>query len=202
MKKWFGMKNDTNTTGQPADAALTTSSDAEGSPESLGRIGEGAANAADQKIAELEAQLAEANSRALRVMADFQNYQRRALQNEAQAKAFGVAGVVERIVTVLDHFDMALNQDASKASAEQIIAGVRVIREELLKVLQQHGVTLVNPAPNDEFTPGSHEAIMQQPAEGVEPGRIVQTFQPGYAMNYSGVERMIRPAKVVVAPSA
>jgi len=202
MKKWFGMKNDTNTTNQPGDAAPLNPADAEGSAESLGGVGEGVANAADQRIAELEAQLAEANSRALRVMADFQNYQRRSLQNEAQAKAFGVAGVVERIITVLDHFDMAINQDASKASAEQIIAGVRVIREELLKVLQQHGVTLVNPAPNDEFTPGSHEAIMQQSADGVEPGRIVQTFQPGYAMNYSGVERMIRPAKVVVAPNA
>ena len=191
------MKNEPNTSGpaangEPDQSGERASAEFETKPGST----------ADQKIAELEAQLAEANSRALRVMADFQNYQRRALQNEAVAKAHGVAGVVERIVTVLDHFDMAINQNAANASVEQVIAGVKVIREELLKVLQQYGVSLIQPAANDEFTPGKHEAVMQQAAEGIEPGRIVQTFQPGYALSYIGVERMIRPAKVVVSPSA
>ncbi len=191
------MKNDPNTpghasSGEPDQSAEHPAAQVEPKP----------GNAADQKIAELEAQLAEANSRALRVMADFQNYQRRALHNEAVAKAHGVAGVVERIVTVLDHFDMAINQNAANASVEQVIAGVKVIREELLKILQQYGVSLINPEPNDEFTPGQHEAVMQQPAEGIDAGRIVQTFQPGYALSFAGVERMIRPAKVVVAPNA
>jgi molecular chaperone GrpE (heat shock protein) len=37
---------------------------------------------------------------------------------------------------------------------------------------------------------------MQQAAEGVESGHIVSTFQPGYTLG----ERVVRPAKVVVAP--
>ncbi|MCE7974735.1 MAG: nucleotide exchange factor GrpE [Leptolyngbya sp. PLA1] len=149
-------------------------------------------------IVSIQAELDEARSRALRLMADFQNYQRRAHQNEAQARREGVAAAVAAVVPVLDHFDNALCMDSSAGSAEQVMQGVRVIREEMLKALGQLGVTLISPRANDDFEPGKHEAVMQRPSEGVEPGRIVQTFQAGYQL---GPERILRPAKVVVAPT-
>jgi molecular chaperone GrpE len=101
---------------------------------------------------------------------------------------------------VIDHFDIALTQDPARASAQQIMDGVRVIREELIRALARHGVSMICPAPNDEFQPGRHEAIMQQPAEGVEPGCIAACYQPGYALREGDVERIIRAAKVAVAP--
>lgn len=157
------------------------------------------------KVTKLEQDLAEANSRALRAMADFQNYQKRSLMNESIAKASGVAGVVTGVVTVLDHFDLALQQDMSKVTAEQLIGGVKVIREELIRVLQLHGVGIVNPKPGDDFVPGIHEAIMQQQSDGIAPGKVVATFQAGYTLAggaAGGGERVLRPAKVSVAPNA
>lgn len=151
-----------------------------------------------EKLAQLSAELDDAKARALRLMADYQNYQRRAYLNEDVAKQQGIASVVSSVVPVLDHFDLALMQDPSKASAEQIIAGVKVIREELLKALAQRGVGVIAPKPNDEFNPGRHEAVMQQPADGILPGHIVQCFQLGYTL---GPDRVLRPAKVVVAPA-
>lgn len=149
------------------------------------------------EVAALRAKADEANQRYLRSLADFQNYQKRAMQNEQVARQSGIAAVVQNVASVLDHFDMALSHDPSKASAAQVMEGVRVIREELIKALQMTGVAVVAPKPNDEFKPGIHEAIMQQDAKGVEPGRIVATFQPGYTLG----ERVIRAAKVSVAPS-
>ncbi len=157
------------------------------------------------KVTKLEQDLAEANSRALRAMADFQNYQKRSIMNESIAKASGVAGVVTGVVTVLDHFDLALQQDMSKVTAEQLIGGVKVIREELIRVLQLHGVGIVNPKPGDDFVPGIHEAIMQQQSDGIAPGKVVATFQAGYTLAggaAGGGERVLRPAKVSVAPTA
>ena len=116
--------------------------------------------------------------------------------NEKEARHQGASSVLNAIVPVMDHFDMALGLDPAKASAQQVIDGVKVIRAELLKALQASGITVLNPGPNDDFNPGQHQAIMQQAAEGVESGRIVNTFQPGYMLG----ERVIRPAKVVVAP--
>lgn len=158
-----------------------------------------------ERVAKLEAELAEANSKYLRVAADYQNSQRRALSNEQLAKAAGIANVAEDVVRVLDHFDMAINQDTTKVSAEQIVGGVRVIRDELFKVLGAHGISVISPTKGDEFVPGKHEAVMEMPSADVAPGTIAQTFQAGYALANAGLgggEKVLRPAKVAVAPRA
>ena len=151
--------------------------------------------ATDQRAAEIQAELDSANDRLMRAMADFQNYQRRAHQNEHEARRQGITAVVMSVVPVLDHFDLALNQKAD-ASAAGILEGVKVIRAELIRAIEKHGVKVINPAPNDPFDPMRHEAIMQQAADGVEPGHISATFQPGFELG----DRPIRSAKVAVAP--
>lgn len=153
-----------------------------------------------ERLAAVEAENDANKSRAVRLMADFQNYQRRAYQNEQVAHQQGMAAVVQSVVGVLDHFDMALKQPAATPESQQVLAGLRVIRDELMKALTQHGVRVIEPKPNDLFEPGRHEAVMQQAAAGVEPGHIVQTFQTGYALGGSGDERVLRAAKVLVAP--
>jgi molecular chaperone GrpE len=158
------------------------------------------------RIAELEAELTDAKSRALRLMADFNNYQRRALQNEVAAEHQGAAKVVLSVVPVIDHFDHALAHDGANASAQQVLQGVKVIREELLKALHAHGVRTITPARGEPFVPGRHEALMQQAVEGLAPGTIAQVFQCGFAIETPGgggggggiQERVVRPAKVVV----
>src|SRR5437899_4002982 len=181
-------------------------------PENIEQTGPEAAHEGDggaeiqERIGQLEAELSDAQSRALRVMADFQNYQRRALQNEVVARQQGLGALATSVVGVVDHFDQALNQTPANPEAQQILTGLRVIRDELLKALQQHGVGLINPSPNEEFVPGRHEAIMQQTAEGIEPGHVVSTFQSGYTLagpagSPQGSERVLRPAKVAVAPT-
>jgi len=154
----------------------------------------------ENKVDELEAQVAEANGRAVRALADFQNYQRRSIQNEIAAKQDGVSSVVRGVVNVLDHFELALQLDPAKTTTEQFVGGVRVIREELLKVLAQQGVSMINPVEGEVFQPGRHEAIMQMPKDGVESGHVAQTLQPGYVLSIAGSDRVLRPAKVAVTP--
>src|SRR5438132_566769 len=103
----------------------------------------------EQRIAELEAERDAINDKYLRTLADYQNSQRRAATNEREARVQGVTGVVLNVLNVVDHFDLALGQDPSTASAEQIIGGVKLIRDELLRVLQNQGVVMINPGPND-----------------------------------------------------
>ncbi|QOI99570.1 MAG: nucleotide exchange factor GrpE [Phycisphaeraceae bacterium] len=154
-----------------------------------------------QRVAALEAQLAEANERNLRLVADYQTSHRRAIREEAQAKLQGMAAVTQSVLSVLDHFDLALKIDTSRATAQQVVDGVRVIRDELMKVLVGHGVGVIHPAQGDPFEPGRHEAVMQQPVDGVGPGLIAGTFQPGYTLSVAGIERVVRPAKVAVTPA-
>ncbi|MFO0893603.1 MAG: nucleotide exchange factor GrpE [Phycisphaerales bacterium] len=154
-----------------------------------------AAEASDDPLTRLAQDLKEAQESRLRVLADFQNYQRRSLENESRAKVAGVAGVVRNVIPVLEHFDVALGQGAAM-SAEQAAAGVRMLQTELLKALEKSGVERIEPRPGDEFDPRQHEAVMRQPAEGVGADRVSMVFQAGYRLG----ETVLRPAKVAVAP--
>lgn len=168
----------------------------EGAESSTDNVETVAEPSIEERVAELEEQLAAAEENTLRTRADFQNYQRRAIVNEREAREWGAAGVLETMVTVLDHFDVALSQNPEKASAASILDGVKLIKGEMLRALNDHGVSVIEPAPGDEFNPGRHEAIGHQPAEGVAPGAISIVMQAGYAIG----DRVLRPAKVFVAP--
>ena len=146
-------------------------------------------------VEDLKGELDEAISARQRALADFANYQRRAVENESRARKSGIAQAVRSIIPVLDHFDLALNQQALNSASEKVLHGVKMVRDELRKALEQQGVTTITPERGDEFNPLLHEAMMNQPAEDVVPGSIVSVLQPGYAMG----EMTLRPAKVVVA---
>jgi|SRR5690606_21941482 len=135
--------------------------------------------------------------RAVRALADFQNYQRRAALNEQEARRQGLSAIIHSLLAPLDHLDLALQQDESAVTAAQLKQGVQAVRDQFLHALASHGVEPIRPQPGDEFNPGHHEAMLEQPAEGVAPGHISQVFQTGYALG----GRVLRPAKVAVAPA-
>ena len=150
-----------------------------------------------QIIDEMTQRIAELDNRYKRALADYQNSQRRAIENERRARQEGMASVVESLIPVMDNFKLSLNIDPTQASAEQIFGGVKVILDELTRTLGTYGVAPIEPAPNDEFDPMRHQAMMMVDSEEVEPGRVVMMLQAGYALG----DRVIRPAKVSVRPA-
>lgn len=130
-----------------------------------------------------------------RALADLANLQRRMPAREQEVRQAAVKGVLAGFISVIDHFDHALAQNPETSSAEQILDGVKVIRDEFLRVLSNLGVTTIAPSVGDEFEPGKHEAIMQQATTDAEPGRIAATLQVGYALR----DWVVRPAKVALA---
>ncbi len=136
--------------------------------------------------------------RLLRHCADFQNQILRARKDVDEARRQAVTGVSKDVISALDHFDVALTQDLSKATPESLQSGMKAIRAELIRAMAAHGVGVIDPPIGEEFNPERHEAVMRQPAtEAVQPGHILALFQVGYQLH----DRVIRPAKVVVADS-
>lgn len=130
--------------------------------------------------------------------AEHRNFQRRASMNENEARISSRQGVVQALIPLMDHFEMALLQDPEKVSAKDVMAGVEMIRSEFLKMLSGYGVSAIEPAVGDAFDPQKHAAMMQSAADGVEPGCISLVMGVGYMLG----DRVIRPAKVGVAPEA
>ncbi len=156
--------------------------------------GELSAEAA-RMLEDLKSELDEAIEARKRALADFANYQRRAAESEARASEAGAARVIRSLLGVLDHFNLALDLDPKTTTVDQLLGGVRIVRDELIKALEGHGVSIIRPAVGDEFDPNRHEAMLQLPAEDVAPNHIVSVFQPGYSLG----DVVLRPAKVAVA---
>ncbi|MCB9838849.1 MAG: nucleotide exchange factor GrpE [Phycisphaeraceae bacterium] len=152
----------------------------------------------EARLEALEAAVEEANNKALRTLADFQNYKKRALIDERLAHEEGAASVLAGVITVLDHFDRALGLDPETTPASAVLDGVRLIRNELLKSIADRGVALIDPKVGDEFNPGHHQAVGSLPAPGVAPGHVSMVHQQGYAIG----DRVLRPATVMIAPEA
>ncbi len=152
---------------------------------------------AEQELARLADERDQLHQRLMRVSADYQNYVRRAQQNAEQVRDQTTADLVKALLTVLDHFDHALGAgEKEEVSARDLLTGVRMVRDELLKTLESFGVERVDVRPGEPFNPNRHNAMMQQEAEGIESQHVVSQMQPGYSLG----NRVIRPAKVAVAP--
>lgn len=130
----------------------------------------------------------------LRALADLQNYRRRADLNAQQARDLQLMDIARALVTVMDHFDRALEVDPAKASIDSVLQGLRIVHDELLATLGRFGIERYEAAPGEPFDPSRHEAMMRQKVEGVEPDHIGSQFQPGYRLG----DKTIRPAKVTV----
>ena len=171
--------SDTPTPTDPASEVISTDSD--GEPE--------------DELTQLRQQCAELNSKYLRTAADMQNFARRAAQNVADARQQQLMAVTRAMVAVMDHFDKALEVDPENTSADALLEGMRIVRDELLGALEKFGVKRVEVKQGDQFDPICHEAMMRQAVEGLEPDRIAAQFQPGYVLE----DKTLRPAKVSVS---
>jgi len=147
------------------------------------------------ELAELQAQLKEMNDRLLRERADYQHLARRADASVAAAREQAWVDMARSMVNVLDHFDHALAVDPEKASVKDLLGGMTIVRDELLKAMGQFGVERLNVEPGEAFDPNQHEALMRTETDDVDSGCVAQQLQPGYTMG----TKTIRPAKVAVA---
>jgi len=154
------------------------------------------AAAPQEELARLREELEAQRQGRLRALADLENLRKRALVAERQAREEGAASVLQNVISLIDHFDLALDVDPEVATAKSVIDGVRLIRDEFLRMIAEHGATKLDPAPGEAFDPHLHDAIGHEEAPGAAPGTVVRTVQPGYMLG----ERLIRPAKVLVAP--
>lgn len=137
-------------------------------------------------------------ARLQRVSADYSNYMKRAQSNLNESLELSRGELIKQLLPVLDHFDNALGQHEPNEETQGLYDGMRIVRDELLRVLTNNGVQRIEPSVGEPFDPNQHEAMMRQPAEGVEPNHVSGVMQPGYTMG----SRTLRAAKVAVAPEA
>ena len=146
----------------------------------------------DDPLAEARRERDEYLDLAKRAQADFENYRKRAAKEAVAAGERAKSGLVRELLPVVDNLERAL---ASAGDEDEHFAeGVRLVHSELIAVLERNGVEQFDPA-GEEFDPALHEALSTRPADGAEPGKVVDVVEKGYKTNGT----VLRPARVVVS---
>lgn len=143
------------------------------------------------RIAELEAELAEAQAAVLYVKADGENIRRRAQDDVEKARKFALEKFSNELLAVKDSLDAALLIEATDAQSYK--DGVQITANQLSSVFDKFNIAEVNPV-GEKFDPNKHQAISMLDSDQ-EPNTVITVLQKGYTLN----ERVLRPALVMVS---
>ena len=153
----------------------------------------------DEKIANLEAQLAEAQKRErevmLRAKADEDNLRRRTEQDIEKAHKFALEKFINELLPVIDSLDRALEvADKENAEMAPMVEGIELTLKNMLDVVKKFGVEVIADT-NVPLDPNVHQAIAMVESEEVSAGNVLGVMQKGFTLN----GRTIRAAMVTVA---
>jgi molecular chaperone GrpE len=150
----------------------------------------------EEELATLQGDLERFRDLAMRSQADFENYRKRALREKEEAVKYANAGLLERLVPIVDNFQLGLSaaRDAGGQQESSILSGMEMIEGQLREFLADAGVEPIE-AEGKRFDPNLHEAISQEPSDDVEEGKISRQLRRGYKLK----DRLLRPASVVVS---
>ncbi|MCY1684416.1 nucleotide exchange factor GrpE [Kocuria sp. SL71] len=124
-----------------------------------------------------------------RLQAEFVNYKNRTARERDQLRDHVIGDVVASLVPVLDDID------AGRQAGEITDGPFARISDKLEESLQRNGLQRVGTV-GEAFDPNVHEAVLQQPAEGVEPDHVSLVLRSGFRVG----GRVVRAAQVAVAP--
>lgn len=141
----------------------------------------------------LQDDLSEAKDKYVRLYAEFDNHRRRTSKEKLDLIQNANEELIVALLPILDDFDRA--EKASTKTEKVGAEGFLLIKNKLVKVLDQYGVKEMEMGAGSDFDSDLHEAITQAPTtEESMKGKIVDVIEKGYLLN----EKVIRYAKVVI----
>lgn len=129
-----------------------------------------------------------------RAQAEFANYKKRQRAEQAKISEFANAGLLRKLLPVLDDFDRAIATMPEALHKLSWSQGLLMVRRMLEAVLESEGVEVVE-TEGEAFDPHYHEAVTHEEVEGYEDGEVIGEVQKGYVLG----DRVLRPALVRVA---
>lgn len=150
---------------------------------------------AEQKIAELEAQIKEWQDKFLRKAAEFENFKRRSEIDQINLINYSAESIIVKLLPVVDDFERSLshinNNDSNNTA---VIEGIKLVYEKLMKFLNEQGVKKMQ-AKGEPFNVDFHDALMQKKDSSVPSHTVLEEVESGYLYR----DKVIRHAKVIVS---
>lgn len=148
----------------------------------------------NEAFAKLEADLAEAKDKYLRLYSEFDNFRRRTSKEKVELISAANEQLMLALLPVADDMERSKANQASIEDIQLLKDGVNLIFHKFLKTLEQKGLKPLEVV-GQVFNPDLHEAITQIPAPSEDlKGKIVDEIEKGFFLN----DKLIRVAKVVI----
>jgi len=148
----------------------------------------------DSAVEDPQKLLDAARDKYLRSKAEFDNYRKRTQREFAEIREHVKLLTVQEFLTVLDHFQMAMDHADQSEDVATLKQGIEMILAEFQRTFENLGVAEVKSV-GESFDPTLHEAIAQEPSEEIPEGHVVRQWKPGFTLG----EKLIRPASVIVS---
>ena len=150
----------------------------------------------EAEIAEVdfEAEAAKLKDLALRARADLDNFRKRALREKEEAIRYANNGLLERLLPVIDNFELGLDAAKSAADTASILQGMAMVHKQLQDFLKNNGLEEVQ-AEGEAFDPNKHDAVSQEFSADVPEGHVVRQVRKGYKIK----DRLVRASSVIVS---
>ena len=129
-----------------------------------------------------------------RLLAEFDNFRKRTDRERKRIDLWARAEVLTAVLPILDDFDRARKASPPEDNSFDK-EGMLIIIDRLAEILTKEGLNAVKANPGEVFDPEIHEAILMIPSTDIPAGCVAEVLETGYRVK----ERLLRPAKVVVA---
>jgi molecular chaperone GrpE len=162
----------------------------------------------EEKIVELQAQLAELNDQYLRKAADFENFRKRMNREKQEAIEYANQSLLSDLIPIMDDFDRALksceflagvpdkamDEAARNQAVSSFYEGVVMIEKRFSSQMESKwGLKRFNSA-GEPFDPNRHEAMLMEKSSEITEPMVMEEYFKGYTLK----ERVIRHAQVKV----
>ncbi|HZR77572.1 MAG TPA: nucleotide exchange factor GrpE [Chthoniobacterales bacterium] len=149
---------------------------------------------ADEPIAGLQADIDRFRDLAMRSQADLENFKKRAAREKEDAIKYANKNLLEKLVSIVDHFELGLEAARAEGEHSPIYSGMSLILKQLQDLLVDSGLQAIE-AVGKKFDPNLHEAIAHQPSDEVPEEHVISQTRRGYRFK----DRLLRPSTVIVS---
>lgn len=141
------------------------------------------------QVEKLEQSLKDEQEKYLRMLAEYDNFRRRATAEKDGVYNNATTDVLTAILPVIDNLELAMKY---ASEAEKVVKGVEMTLVRFQEILSGLGISEIE---CKSFDPNFHNAVMHIEDENYGEGEIVDVLQKGYKKD----DKIIRYAMVRVA---
>lgn len=145
------------------------------------------------QMKKMETQIKEQEEAFLRLNAEYSNFRRRTTEEKQSIGIYATEKVMDELIPVIDNMERALESFEDKENP--LYKGVELVYKQMLDALAKAGLELIPSEVGSDFDHNMHMAVIQEPSEEYEAGKITLVLQKGYKLG----KKVLRASMVKVS---